>query len=314
MLQVCQRRDINSDDFMNINYVRILRPAHWVKNFAVLLPLFFAMKIDDAQSCVLGGIAAVIFCLVSSFVYIINDIKDREQDSLHPHKCSRPIASGQVSIAHAFTAAVVSIILALLAAYIFVPSILPFVGAYIGLQLMYSFGLKRVVLLDVICIAMGFVIRASAGAAAIGVEISPWLFICMFTVCLFMGFCKRYNEKAAFATHEQAKMHRHTLMDYTPELLTHLVTLSAGLAVISFISYAMSPQTIAHFGSQKLVYTLPVVVYAVFRFAMISMQGIYEGPTDIILKDRPYQAATFIWCVWVFVVINWKMISSALNI
>ena len=308
-----RRRVLSLDDFMN-NYIRILRPNHWVKNFAVLLPLVFAMKINSVRSCVAGCIAAAVFCLVSSFVYIVNDIKDRQQDRLHPHKRNRPIASGQIGDNQALTVAIILVVCSLLWAYISVPAVLPFVGAYIGLQLIYSFGLKKVVLLDVICIAMGFVIRASAGAAAIGVEISPWLFICMFTVCLFMGFCKRYNERAAFANQGQAQMHRGTLMDYTPELLTHLVTLSAGLAVISFISYSMSPLTIAHFGSEKLVYTLPVVVYAVFRFAMISMRGIYEGPTEIILHDKPFIAAALIWSVWVFAVINWNMISSAVNL
>lgn len=298
---------------MNTDYIRMLRPSHWVKNFAVVLPLIFAMKISCTNSC--GSIfeAAAIFCLLSSFIYITNDIKDREQDSLHPHKKSRPIASGKISIKAALAVAILLLIVAILWSWLSVPQILPFLGAYIGLQLAYSFGLKKVVLLDVICIAMGFVIRASAGAAAINVEISPWLFICMFTVCLFMGFCKRYNEKAAFPTEDQAIKHRDTLIDYTTELLTHLVTLSAGIAIIAFISYAMSPQTISHYGSEKLVYTLPLVVYAVFRFAMISMKARYEGPTDIILKDRPFQLATFSWCAWMFIVINWEMITSAFN-
>jgi 4-hydroxybenzoate polyprenyltransferase len=275
-----------------------------------MLPLFFAMKIDTPVAVWHAVEAALIFCLLSSFVYIINDIKDIKPDRLHPYKKDRPIAAGKVSIKAAFGVSIVLIAIVLLWTYLSLYNMLMFVGIYLGLQLAYSFGLKKVVLLDVICIALGFVIRASAGAAAIDVEISPWLFICMFTVCLFMGFCKRYNEKAAFEVEGTAVMHRDTLMDYTPDLLTHLVTLSAGLAVISFISYAMSPQTIARYGSEKLVYTLPVVVYAVFRFAMISMKARYEGPTDIILNDRPFQAATVIWSVWVFAVINWQLISS----
>ena len=295
---------------MNINYIKILRPNHWVKNFAVLLPLIFAMKISCAKACGCAFKAAAIFCLLSSFIYIINDIRDRHHDRLHPHKKNRPIASGKVSIKGAFLVGVTLITIVLLWSYMAIPRILPFIGAYLALQIAYSFGLKKIVLLDVICIAMGFVIRASAGAAAIKVEISPWLFICMFTVCLFMGFCKRYNEKEALENDERAKNHRDTLIDYTPQLLTHLVTLSAGLAVIAFISYAMSPQTIERYGSEELVYTLPVVVYAIFRFAMISMKARYEGPTDIILKDRPFQLAATIWCVWVFLVINLDIIIS----
>lgn len=295
---------------MYIDYIKILRPNHWVKNFAVLLPIVFAMKINSVSACISSVTAMIIFCMVSSFVYIMNDIKDRRQDIIHPRKKCRPIAAGTVKTSWAVFIAAIFITVAIIWAKISVQRILPFVGFYIGLQVAYSFGLKKIVLIDVICIAMGFVLRASAGAAAIDVQISPWLFICMFTVCLFMGFCKRYNEKAAFETQSEALMHRDTLIEYTPELLTHLVTLSAGLAVMSFISYAMSPLTIAHFGSEKLVYSLPLVVYAVFRFAMISMRGIYEGPTDIILKDRLFQVAALLWCLWTFTVINWKMINN----
>jgi 4-hydroxybenzoate polyprenyltransferase len=293
---------------MDLNYIKMLRPRHWVKNFVVLLPLIFAMKVDSPAAIVDAVEAAVIFCLLSSFVYIINDLKDIENDRLHPHKKTRPIAAGKVSAAAALATAVSLIAVVFLWTYFVLSEMLPFVGAYLGLQIAYSFGLKRAVLVDVICIALGFVIRASAGAAAIDVDISPWLFICMFTVCLFMGFCKRYNEKAAFDTQGAAIRHRDTLSEYTPELLTHLITLSAGLAVIGFISYAMSPQTIARYGSENLVYTLPLVVYAVFRFAMISMKARYEGPTDIILSDRPFQAATAAWGLWVFAVINWPLI------
>lgn len=289
---------------MNINYILIMRPKHWVKNLAVVLPLIFAVKVGCAWSVVHIFTAAAIFCLLSSFVYIINDINDREQDRLHPHKKNRPLADEKVTISGSLLLAFALLIASFIAAWIFTPQIIPFLAAYALLQLLYSLALKNIVLLDVICIAVGFVLRASAGAAAIEVEISPWLFICMFTLCMFMGFCKRYNEKKALGNSDSADFHRNTLSDYTPQLLTHLVTLSAGIAIISFISYAMSPHTIAGFGSERLVYTLPVVVYAIFRFAMISMKGLYEGPTDIILKDRPFLLAACIWFLWVFIVIN----------
>ena len=290
--------------FMDMSYIKMLRPTNWVKNFAVVLPLFFAMKAGDIISCVNILEAALIFCLLSSFVYIINDINDQKSDIYHPYKKDRPIASGRVSIANAVVVAAGLLFAAFLWAYLYVPQIIALGAGYIALQMAYTFGLKRIVLLDVICIALGFVIRAAAGAVAIDVAISPWLFICMFTVCLFMGFCKRYNERATFDADSAAAMHRDTLLEYTPQLLTHLVTLSAGIAVISFISYAMNPLTIAQFGSEKLVYTLPVVVYAVFRFAMISMKAIYEGPTEIILQDRPFQISVAVWFVWLFAVIN----------
>ncbi len=298
---------------MNTGYIKMLRPAHWVKNLAVLLPLVFAMEVGNINSVVRILTAAAVFCLLSSGVYIINDLRDRPVDKLHPHKKNRPIASGGVDADYAFITALILITAAFVSSFLFFSRIFIFLAGYFCLQAAYSFSLKRVVLLDVICIAMGFVLRASAGAAAIKVAISPWLFICMFTICLFMGFCKRYNEKVIFADSDDGQKHRDTLLEYTPELLTHLVTLSAGLAVISFISYAMSPLTVGNFGSEKLVYTLPLVVYAVFRFAMVSMKALYEGPTEIILKDRPFQIAAFLWGLWVFTVINWEFIASKIG-
>ena len=160
-------------------------------------------------------------------------------------------------------------------------------------------------LLDVICIAIGFVLRASAGAVAIRVAISPWLFICMFTICLFMGFCSRYNELVTIGDRAVAGNHRQTLMTYTPDLLTHLITLSAGIAVVAFLFYGLTESTVRQFGTHYFVYTLPLVVYAVFRFAMLSMKGCYADPTDLILRDRPFQITAALWMASAVGIIVW---------
>ena len=179
------------------------------------------------------------------------------------------------------------------------------VAVYVALQISYTMYLKQRVLIDVICIAMGFVLRAVAGAAAVKVAISPWLFICMFTLCLFMGFCKRYSEVVTLGDPGAAESHRPTLIYYTPELLTHLITLSAGIAVVSFLLYGLSERTIENFGTNYFVYTLPVLVYGVFRFAMLSMEGAYAGPTDLILHDRPFQATILLWIALAIIVIKY---------
>ena len=160
-------------------------------------------------------------------------------------------------------------------------------------------------LVDVIGIAMGFVLRAVGGAVAIAVVPSVWLFVCTFTLCMFMGFCKRYNELITIGEPDQAAAHRPTLAGYSPELLTHLITLSAGVAVVAFLLYAASPGTGQTFHTMLLVYTLPLVCYGVFRFAMLSMMGRYTDPTDLMLRDRPFQLTLLLWLASAAAVMQW---------
>lgn len=285
--------------------IRIARPGHWVKNIVVLLPVVFGMHITDTEAWVRAIGAAVAFCLVSSFGYIINDIRDRQSDRAHPRKKDRPLAAGSLSVKTAVIEAVVCVVSGFVIALALSPLLLFVVGAYVGLQIFYTFFLKQKALVDVICIAMGFVLRTVSGAVAIGVVISPWLFICMFTICLFMGFCKRYNEIVTIGDISLAQNHRNTLIAYTPDLLTHLITVSAGIAVVSFLFYGLADSTVEQFGTNYFVYTLPLVVYAVFRFAMLSMKGSYADPTDLILRDKPFQATVALWVICAFVIIMW---------
>ncbi len=285
--------------------VRLARPRHWIKNIVVLMPVIFGMRIGDLQAWGQAGAAAVAFCFVSAFAYIINDIKDAESDLAHSLKKDRPLASGRISIKAAIVEATVFFLASIAIAGSVSRVLLIMVGAYVVLQMFYSFFLKQKVLVDVICIALGFVLRAASGAVAIEVAISPWLFICMFTICLFMGFCKRCNEIVTIGDRIQASSHRRTLVAYTPELLTHLITLSAGIAVIAFLLYGLSERTIAQFGTNYFIYTLPVVIYAIFRFAMLSMRGCYADPTDLILRDRPFQITILIWVVIALGIVYW---------
>ncbi len=173
-----------------VDFVKLARPGHWIKNVVVLLPILFGMQTSDADSWVRIIWAAMAFCFVSSFGYIINDICDRQSDRNHPRKKDRPLAAGRVSVSAAVIEAIVFLSVGLVAAYCLSALLLWVVAGYVVLGIYYTFVLKHHALVDVICIAMGFVLRAVAGAVAIGVVISPWLFICMFTICLFMGFCK----------------------------------------------------------------------------------------------------------------------------
>ena len=167
--------------------------------------------------------------------------------------------------------------------------------------------MKHKAIVDVICIALGFVLRAVAGAVAIGEEVSSWLFVCTFTICLFMGFCKRYNEQATLTEPTTASGHRKTLAAYSKELLTHLITLSAGVAIVAFLLYASNEQTIESFGTNYLMYTLPIVIYGITRFAMLSMKGVYADPTDLFLHDRPFQLTVVVWFASVAVILRWGL-------
>ena len=285
--------------------IKLARPRHWIKNVIVIFPLFFGLQMCD--SCAWGSVllAAAAFCFVSSFAYIINDIKDADSDRSHPNKKNRPLASGRVSVASAAGWAVVFLAVGMLLGLAVSLFLLLIIAVYALLQLGYTFFFKHIVLIDVICISLGFVLRAVAGAVAIKVAISPWLFICMFTFCLFLGFCKRYNELVTIGDIDTAQNHRNTLLEYTPDLLTHLITISAGIAVVAFLLYGVNDRTVEHFGTNYFTYTLPIIIYGVFRFAMLSMKGSYADPTDLILRDRPFQITVFIWLLSALCIIYW---------
>lgn len=284
-------------------YLRLLRAQQWVKNVFVFAGLVFGRKFLDPDSVLQALAAFGCLCLVSSHVYIVNDIRDRAEDRLHPRKSRRPIAAGQVSIATAVAVAALLLAAGLGWAAWLDRGLLIAVLSYLALQIAYNAWFKHAVILDVICLGLGFVIRAVAGAVVIHVEISHWLVICTFTLCLFMGFSKRRCELNALAGPSGAAgTHRRTLTIYTPDLLNHMTTLTAGIAVVSFMLYASDPLTVAKFGSYYLLYTLPLVVYAIFRFAVLVEHGQVDGPTDVVLRDRPFQIAVAAWvllAVWI---------------
>ncbi len=287
--------------------VRLLRPQQWIKNVFVFAGPVFGRKLGEPGAIVDTLLAFVCLCLVSSAVYVINDIRDREEDRLHPRKCRRPIAAGEVTVARAAAIALALLLVGLGGGWWLDRGFGLVACAYLLLQLAYTFSFKHAVILDVIALGIGFVLRAVAGAVLVHVAISPWLVLCTFTLCLFMGFSKRRCELNALLAEgnvDRARQHRKTLSLYTPDLLNHMTTLTAGIAVVSFLLYAIDARTkaqfgdapgLGEFGSQCLLYTLPLVVYAIFRFAVLVEHGEVDGPTDVVLKDRPFQIAIVLW-------------------
>ncbi len=287
--------------------IRLLRPQQWIKNVFVFAGPVFGRKLGEPGVIVATLLAFGCLCLVSSAVYVINDIRDREEDRLHPRKCRRPIASGEVGVGQAMVVALLLLLGGLVGGWLLDRGFGLVALAYFLLQVGYTFGFKQAVILDVISLGIGFVLRAAAGAVLVHVAISPWLVLCTFTLCLFMGFSKRRCELNALLAEGdvgRARRHRRTLSLYTPDLLNHMTTLTAGIAVVSFLLYAIDSRTKAQFGdapglgdfgSQCLLYTLPIVVYAIFRFAVLVEHGEVDGPTEVVLKDRPFQVALVLW-------------------
>lgn len=279
--------------------VTLLRPAQWIKNIFVFPALVFGARRGDPEAIVESASAFAIFCLVSGAVYAFNDLRDYREDALHPTKQHRPVASGALSPA---TAGAISFLLAIIGMAWSVrmsPGFALTVGTFLGLNLVYSMWGKYQVLLDVILISVGFVLRALAGAQAIQVEVSAWMIICTFTLCLFLGFGKRRCELAVLASSARAEAHRKTLARYNPGLLTQLLATSGGIAVVTFLLYTLDPSTSFH----SLVFTTPLVFYAIFRYAVVIEEGERTGPTDVLIKDRPFLVTAIAWTILTFALV-----------
>jgi 4-hydroxybenzoate polyprenyltransferase len=286
-------------------YLQLMRPGQWTKNVFLFAGLVFGHLLGDWHSVLVVLAGFVGFCVLSSAVYVFNDIHDRNEDRHHPVKKARPVASGRVSVPAATTFAAALLAVGLGGAFALDRGFLFIAAIYVLLQTAYTFWLKHATVLDVIALGLGFVLRAVAGAVVVHVAISPWLVVCTFTLCLFLGFSKRRCELDSLAENggTNAVRHRRTLAEYTPELLNHMTTLTAGIAVVSFMLYATDKRTLDEFGTNYLLYTLPLVVYAIFRFALLVEHGRVDGPTAVILRDRPFQAALVLWGVAVLVII-----------
>ncbi len=289
-------------------YIRLMRPTEWVKNVFVLAGLVFSGRAAEVEAEILSGLAFVAFCLAASTVYIINDIRDREQDRLHPTKRNRPIASGAISLRSASVFAAFLFAGAVVVCLFLPPGFAVILASYLVMNVLYTYWLKQRVIVDVIVIALGFVLRAVAGGVAIGAGTSPWLIVCTFTLCMFLGFGKRQSELALLGGNIlEASKHRKTLAGYSPELLTHLTSVTAGIAIVTFMLYVMdrTPAYQPPFEKRYLILTLPLVVYAVFRFEMLIASGRVSGPTEILTRDKPFLLTIGLWLAMAVVVVYW---------
>ena len=292
-----------------MDYLRILRPSHWIKNIFVFAALVFGKKFigsaDEVFSAVTRCIGAfACFCLAASAIYIVNDIIDRGVDRLHRDKSKRPIAAGTVSVSGAIVISVIAGLASFIGAWFIGQLFAIIILVYIVLMHLYSFLLKRVMILDCLVISVGFCLRAIAGAVVLNVFISPWLVICTFSLCLFLAFSKRRTETVFLG--QDSESFRQTLAGYTPELLAHMVDVTSGLAIVTFLLYTMDERTRVIFGSNNLVYTTPLVLYCVFRFSALVQKGRYSGLVQIITCDMPFQIGVLAWVVACVVIIYFQ--------
>ena len=277
--------------------VEALRPAHWIKNGLVAAALLFSGRFTDGPSWVLTAAALVAFCLVSSAVYLFNDLCDRRADRLHPAKRLRPIASGRLAAAPAAVASGVLLAAGLglvLAAEALAPwpqhllggqALLAWTAGYVVLQVLYSTWLKRIVFVDVLAVAMGFVLRAMAGAAAIVVPVSPWLVICTLSLCLFIAVTKRRSEVAEMAGRDAGAV-RAVNLHYAARQIELLLTVATSMAILTYSLYCLAPRTIHRIGSAHMVWTVPLVIYGLLRYNRLTAGAGASDPVAVLVRDR----------------------------
>jgi 4-hydroxybenzoate polyprenyltransferase len=271
-----------------------MRPAQWAKNSFVLAPLVFGRLLGDRGAVLRALLALAAFCCASSAVYLVNDLKDREEDRKHPLKRLRPLAAGTLSVPVAAAAAIVLVLAAGAIAYALPGAFALALGAYLALNLLYTAGMKHVVILDVMTISFGFVLRVLAGAAATGVLVSSWLILCTIFLSLFLAFSKRRHELILLA--DSATEQRRVLYHYSPAFLDQMINVVTASSVVSYALYAVAPETVEKYQTQNLVYTIPMVLFGIFRYLYLMYQQPGErNPTEAILKDPPFLINIGVW-------------------
>jgi len=278
-----------------------LRPHQWTKNLVVLAALAFSKHLFDADALVRAASAFLVFCALSGAVYLANDLVDAERDRAHPVKRLRPIASGVLPVPVARAAFAALVVLGLLASWALGPGFLLCALAYLGLNMAYTFGLKNVVILDVLAVALGFVLRAVAGAVVIQVVFSEWLIVCTLLLSLFLSLAKRRHELVTLA---DAAGHRSILAEYSPYLLDQMTAVVKASCLMAYAFYTLAPETIEKYRTDRLALTIPFVIYGIFRYLYLVHRKEQGGsPTDVLLTDWPLLVATVLWGLVVVLIV-----------
>lgn len=276
-----------------------MRPRQWTKNVFVFVPLFFDRKLTDPESLLRTLAAFVLFCLMSSAVYLMNDLVDIEKDRQHPKKKNRPLPAGELSPAVAALAAVVFALGSLLAGYYLTPNLALILLVYLLLQIAYTLWLKNIVLVDVLVVSSGFILRIAAGVAVIDVErFSPWLYVFSGFLALFLVLGKRRHELVLLG--DEGASHRSILSEYNIDLIDRMLGIVTTGAVVAYSLYTFLAEGLP--ANHAMMLTIPFVLYAIFRWLyLIHVRHEGGAPEDIVLRDRPLQLDIVLWVVVVFI-------------
>jgi len=272
---------------------RSLRVRQWTKNSVILAALLFSRHVQDPERVARAGIAFGVFCLLSSAVYLLNDVFDLANDRMHPTKRLRPIAAGEVPPALAVVVGAGLGAGSLVPAFLIAPAFAAIGGVYLAANLMYSAWLKKVVIVDVMIISMGFVLRAVAGGVAIDVKVSPWLILCTILLSLFLALCKRRQELALL---EDATGHRGILKEYSIAFLDQMIAIVTAATLVTYSAYTLSPDVQLKVGSDRLYLTVPFVIYGIFRYLyLVHKKEMGGSPTEALFSDRPLMINIVLW-------------------
>jgi len=284
------------------NLLAALRPSQWTKNLFVFAGLIFGEELFNPAAVTQAVLAFAIFCTLSGVVYLINDIRDREADRLHPLKSARPIASGALSVRSAGVAAFVLGGVGLAAAFGINTAFGLVALSYVALLSLYSALLKHHVILDVLTLSGGFVLRAAAGAVAIGVPFSRWLLLLTLLLALFLALSKRRAELVALA--DDASGHRRSLAEYSPYLLDQMIGVVTASTLLAYAFYTISPDTVQRFGTEDLIFTVPFPLYGIFRYLYLVHRRDGGGnPSEHLLTDVPLLTCVALWGVAVILIL-----------
>jgi len=271
-----------------------LRPEQWTKNLLLFAGLLFGGRLLELDAVITAMAGFAIFSALSGATYLLNDIWDREADRRHPLKQTRPIASGQLDISTGAWSAAILIAGAIGTAWLLSPRLAGIAAAYVGLLFFYSTTLKHVVIVDVLAIAGGFVLRAVAGAIAVDVPIGSWLLVCTTLLALFLALSKRRHELVLLG--EDASRHRPSLEHYSPYLLDQMIAVVTASTLIAYTVFTTSPDTAQRLGTSRLVFTVPFVLYGIFRYLYLVHQRLGGGsPAEMLLTDRPLLLCVALW-------------------
>jgi 4-hydroxybenzoate polyprenyltransferase len=274
--------------------ISALRPGQWTKNLFVLAAIFFSKSLFHPHAALKVCIAFVLYCLVAGSTYLFNDICDRESDARHPVKSKRPVASGRMSVRFAICLMIACMAVAFTGAYLLNIQFFVVCIIAVALQVMYSLVLKKIVIVDVFVIAAAFVLRVFAGGVVINVEISAWILICTLLLALFLALGKRRHELVMVAS--GVTNDRKVLEEYSSQLLDQMISIVAASTVITYALYTVSESTRLRFHTQNLIFTIPFVLYGIFRYLyLIHTREGGGNPENILVTDKPLYVDILLW-------------------